>query len=47
MVTITHDPPKPSEQPRGRALLVPADDIPGRWEVLVEDLENEDGWQRV
>ncbi len=47
VVAITHDPPKPGEQPRARALLVPTDDIPGRWEVLVEDLENEDGWERV
>ena len=46
VVTITYGPAKPGEQPKGRALLVPADNTPGRWEVLVADLENEVGWRR-
>ncbi len=46
VVAITAGPSTPGEQPGRRALLVPADDTPGRWEVLVEDLENEVGWER-
>ncbi len=46
VVAITCDPSTPGGRPGGRAVLVPTDDVPGRWEVPVEDLEDEVGWQR-
>ena len=46
VVAITGGPSTPGEQPGRRALLVPADNTPGRWEAPIADLENEVGWQR-
>ncbi len=47
VVAIAYETAKPGGRPGGRAVLVPADGVPGRWEVPVEDLENEVGWERV